>query len=119
MLTRNNNTPLFSMDGDLGDVLILYFGETTIDDIYVSEFMCQIRLSNHKDEWSVKVKLYRTYDDGAKEPDIDIFISELKSTLQTHLDFDFSKYLRRWKEEDSHFVAVVVDSSKHTWLMSK
>ena len=115
MLSWKNNTPRFSLNGDFGDALLLYFGETNVDDIIVSECILQIRLLELNDTWSAKAKLYRTYND-TKEPEVDIFISELTSALQAHLDFDFSKYWSDWTKVDPHFRAYVLDSSKHTWL---
>jgi hypothetical protein len=116
MLTWKNNTPLFSMNGDLGDALIMYFGEVMFDGFTFSEFHCQILLVEHNDTWSEKVKLNRLLYEGNKEPDVDMFVSELQSALQAHLDFDFSKYWSDWKKADPYFQAFVRDSSKHTWL---
>jgi len=75
-----------------------------------------IRLFEHNEAWSAKAKLYRVYD-HAKEPEVDMFVSELNSALKAQLDFDFSKYWSHWKKEDSHFHASVLDSSKNTWIM--
>ena len=115
MLTWKDNAPLFSMNGAMGDALLLYFGETNVDDILVSECILQIRLFELNHMWSAKTKLHRTYDD-IKEPEVDIFISELESALQAHLDFEFSKYWTDWKKADPHFRAYVLNSPEPTWI---
>lgn len=118
MLTWNNHTPRFSNGGYLGDALLLYFGFSLVDDIEVSEFTYRIRLFRDNDLWSAKVKLSREQGYG-KQPEIDLFLSELNSALEAQLDFDFSNYLGHWKKEDSGFLATVLDSSIQTWLLTE
>ena len=116
MLTWQNKTPLFSLYGELGDALIMFFGEVMFDGFTFAEFHCRIILVEHKGTWLAKANLSRLLYEGNKEPDIDMFVAGVQSALQAHLDFDFSKYLNHWKEEDSHFSAVVRSTSEDPWL---
>lgn len=116
MLTWKTNTPQFSVNGDDGNSLLLYFGETYVDDFSPPECVVHIRLFELNKSWSAKAKSYPTHPDSATPPEVDMLVSELTSALQARLDFEFSKYLSDWKEADPHFMVIVLDSSKHTWL---
>jgi hypothetical protein len=116
VLTWKNNRPLFSRNGELGDGLLMWFGQTYYDDLIVPEFMCSIRLVEHNDMWSAKTKLDQLYPD-TKVPDVGPFIVELKAAIKAHLDFDFGKYWSHWEREDPHFHAGVLDTSTSTWFM--
>ena len=116
MLTWKNNTPLFSLHGELGNSIIMFFGEVMFDGFTFSEFRCRVLLFEYNETWSVKKgKMHRLLNEGNEEPDVEMFISELQSAVDAHMSFDFSNYWNYWNEVDPHFHAFVLDTSKHAW----
>ena len=112
MLTWQNNLPRFVAKGAAGDRIILFFGHTNIDDIEISEYHFVIQLTELHGIWSVETQLHQ-YCDWVREFRVDAFLSKLNLALRRFEDFDFSKYLKHWKDKDAHFSAVIINTRKH------
>jgi hypothetical protein len=44
---------------------------------------------------------------------VSAFLSKLKLAIKKHKDFDFSKYLQRWRDKDAPFAAVIINTIGH------
>lgn len=106
MLTWQENSPHFIIDGKIGDVLILYFGSTNIDDIEISEFHFVMELVEHNGRWWLRAEWHEWGDRGQK-PEVEGFVSELNLAIEGCKDLDFHKYLDAWRRQDSAFLAIV------------
>jgi hypothetical protein len=106
MLTWQKNSPHFVIDGNAGDVLILYFGSTNIDDIQISEFHFVIELAEHNGRWWLRAEWHEWGDHGQK-PEVEGFVSELSRSIEGGKDLDFHKYLDSWSRQDPDFRALV------------
>ena len=115
MLNWKNNSPFFALNGEFGELLLLYFGSTYVDDIKTSEAIFAVQLFSQNAEWTIKTR-WSTFDDAYQKPAVDAFMSELNSALNDHLEFDFSNHLDHWKQNDPEFRCGVVDIKKYKGL---
>lgn len=90
--------------------MVLYFGRTNIDDIEISEFHLVMQLSEHQGLWLLETH-WRQYWDGGRKPHVGAFLSKLNSAISMHKNFDFSKYLHHWRQNDTHFTAVIINTT--------
>ena len=112
MLKWKDDAPFFALNGDVGELLLLYFGSSYVDDIKTSEFIFAVQLFKQNNSWSLKTRL-SSFGDTDQSPEMDAFMSELELALKNHLDFDFSEYMIHWKQVDPEFRCGVVDIIKH------
>jgi hypothetical protein len=108
MLTWQNNSPRFELNGQVGDNITFHFGSTCWDDFDITVYYFRVKFVKLEERWTLYTELEQTvpYTD-VPEPQVDSLVTELTVALEKSEKLDFRKYVDDWEKMYRDFSIVI------------